>query len=166
MEISLMVYSKLKSKCSVPILKLSVWHHGIKLDSQSESIKIRNFIISEIQFIMSFSVPVRWLFKFWQETAVHRKPYLWFWELFYIAYWPQHLHGHVTWDLTPAGFLFFFFLFLSLLPLLFPLSPGLPPASPLSPLPSFWWEEHSQFFSKEWYSWATSIREITDHLWG
>lgn len=67
-----MVYSKLRGKCSVPILKIPVWHYGIKLVGHNENIKIWNFIISEMQFYMSFSVPLRWLFKFWIVTAMHR----------------------------------------------------------------------------------------------
>lgn len=59
MELSLMVYNKLKNKCSVPIWKMSIWHYGIKPDDHNDSIKIQNFIISEIQFILRFSVPLR-----------------------------------------------------------------------------------------------------------
>lgn len=95
-----------------------MWHH----DGCNETIKTQNFIISEIQFIVSLSVPLDWLFTFWGGTAMHRNTLRG--ALLHCPsatpHWAKfrgdtHIDTE-TQDLTPAGcllLLFFYSLFFS-----------------------------------------------------
>lgn len=101
----------------MPILKVSMWHDGLKPDVYSESIKSQNSIISEIQSFFSSPVPPSWLFKLRSATSMYKNCLLVIMRGFLHGLWTTEPRGHVpgantdiwTQELTPLAPLSFTF---------------------------------------------------------